>query len=62
MARIPSRGGRKPNYNEDDFGLSLSDDDDPFEDQADLEMVARSNAATGEGETASADQRHPAHS
>ncbi|PWN46282.1 hypothetical protein IE81DRAFT_335895 [Ceraceosorus guamensis] len=34
IARIPSRGNRKPNYNEDQLGLSFESDDDPFEDRA----------------------------
>lgn len=35
-SRISSRNGKKlPNYNEDSFGLDLSDGDDPFEDAVD---------------------------
>lgn len=35
-SRISSRNGKKlPNYNEDSYGLDLSDGDDPFEDAVD---------------------------
>ncbi|CAO1622803.1 unnamed protein product [Sympodiomycopsis kandeliae] len=39
MARISSRTGKRVTYKEDDFGgIDGSDDDDPFEDNADVEM------------------------
>lgn len=48
-SRISSRNGRRlPNYNEDSFGVNLSEDDDPFEDR--LTKQRQQDAAEAEDE------------
>lgn len=50
-SRISSRNGKRlPNYNEDDFGLDLSEDDDPFEDNVEREAKAWRESAGGQEE------------
>lgn len=45
-SRVSSRNGKQlPNYNEDNFGLDLSEDDDPFEDKAEREARAWQESA-----------------
>lgn len=45
-SRISSRNGKRlPNYNEDSFGVDLSEDDDPFEDKVDKEVRAWQESA-----------------
>jgi chromodomain-helicase-DNA-binding protein 1 len=45
-SRVSSRNGKQlPNYNEDSFGLDLSEDDDPFEDKAEREARAWQESA-----------------
>ncbi|UZJ54627.1 hypothetical protein CBS101457_003947 [Exobasidium rhododendri] len=44
-SRISARNGKRlPNYNEDSFGLDLSEDDDPFEDKKEKETKAWKDA------------------